>query len=113
MTDAAWSAEQIGSHATAVDGTKDAIASVGSDLAAAGAGNYLMYGVFCGAIAYPILSNTANGGGESVTGLEELLEAAATNLQRAADLYAGTEEVNAALGDQVAAIVDDIPVPER
>ncbi len=105
--------QQIADHAQRVTAEADTISTRSADLAGTGAGDHLMYGVLCGAVAHPVLSAMAGSGGEVVQGLTEVLRSAADSLTTAAELYQRQEDEHVDLSDQIVSHLDSIQLPPR
>lgn len=92
---------EIRTHEGKIRNLGDEVDAIASDLASTGVGNYLMYGVLVGAIAYPALSLVADQKSTVLGELSEVLHGEADQLAGTCEAYDAVEDLNAAGGTNI------------
>lgn len=105
MNDYVYDLGAIESHKGQVSGQHGAISGLSSGMSSTGAGGKEMYGILIGQIAHPVLSHTAQGGEDVLSGLADLLEGMTDGLRSTIQAYKDTEVDHI---DRTSQIVNDL-----
>lgn len=111
MTSYSHETQEITRHAQRVTSESETVSAQQGIVSEGGAGDLLMYGVLCGAIAHPILSSVAGSAGGVIGGLTDLLDSAAENLTSAAALYQQQEDEHIDLSEDIVQTLGAIDRP--
>lgn len=101
MSDFTVEVGDIRTHEGKIRHLGDEVDTIATDLADSGVGDYLMYGVLVGAIAYPALSLVANHKSKVLKELSEVLNGEADQLNGTCQAYENVEQINVAGGNQI------------
>lgn len=101
MSDFTVEVGEIRTHEGKLRNLGDEVDTIADNLSGTGVGDYLMYGVLVGAIAYPALSLVAEHKSKVLKELSEVLHGEADQLAGTCQAYENVEQINVAGGNYI------------
>lgn len=101
MSDFTVEVGEIRTHEGKLRDLGEEVDTIAGNLSGTGVGDYLMYGVLVGAIAYPALSKVAEHKSKVLKELSEVLHGEADQLGGTCQAYENVEQINVAGGNYI------------